>query len=117
MAARTRSSGALEGRKEPVAGRLEDGAAGLLDGGSQQVVVGRQGEDHRLALLLPEARAPRDVGHQERRGVGRPWLGHVGSVRALAWAETAKPSYRQPSSGATNFRMLSIAWALYSTPS
>ena len=26
-------------------------------------------------------------------------------------------AYRQPSSGATNLRMLSMAWALYSTPS
>ena len=30
---------------------------------------------------------------------------------------SAPPGQRQPSSGATNFRMLSMTWALYSTPS
>ena len=87
-----RRPGALERREQPVAGGLEDRPAGLFDGGAQHGVVRGQGDDHRLALLLPEARAPRDVGHEERRGVGFPGLGHEGSVPALHEEEVERAS-------------------------
>ncbi len=55
----------VEHGQHPVAGRLDHGATVPLDGHAQQVIVLGEGLAHRGRLLLPEPRAPLDVGEQE----------------------------------------------------
>ena len=57
----------IEAREEAIPGRLDDRAPVGLDRRSQDRVVGCEEVRHRLRVLLPEARAPLDVGHQEGR--------------------------------------------------
>ncbi len=98
--------GLVEMGQEPVAGRLHDGAAVPLDGRPEDRVVGSEEVGHRVRVLVPEARAALDVGHQERRDRGARGrarrrvrdagrLGHGADDRTLVAArQRAGPSAR-----------------------
>ncbi len=66
----------VERGEHPVAGRLDDRPARILDGRPEQGVMRGEGGAHRGPVLLPEPRAPLDVREQERLGPGRTCRRH-----------------------------------------
>jgi transcriptional regulator with XRE-family HTH domain len=73
------------------------------------------------ALGLPGAVAELFVAAARGRGPAEDVVAAMSRSAAQTTAgadrPTGQPAYRQPSAGATWVRMLSMTWALYSTPS
>ena len=88
-----------ERRHQPIAGRLHDLPAGVLDRGAQDRIVAGKGRSHGLRVLFPEPRAAFDVGEEERptavgdrRRGGRPrgrWNDRRGGRRRVACSVVA----------------------------
>lgn len=57
--------GMCEGGAEGIAHRFEDVSTAALDGLPEEGVVTSQGTTHRFGMVLPEPRAPLDVGKQK----------------------------------------------------
>lgn len=59
----------------------------IPDGGLEQHVVGAEGDPHHLGILLPERRAPHDVGEEKCDRPGGQ-IGHAGCSSSLSFSRS-----------------------------
>ena len=89
--------GGREDGAEGVAGRLEDRAAGRLDGAVEEVVVAAEGGRHGAGIALPEACTPLDVG--EKEGEDRGLAFRHGCLSLGRCAHASRDNWCEPTAG------------------